>query len=207
MENEEVPPVTADLYFLMHKFLSGGPLKKTLQALHDELAENKLLPRRTDWLGSEHERTIEDMERQYPLVRPDYLLQLCCRASATPSAAPTPQKVASLFSLKKNATNSSNVEYNFKQLCNYVRRRHLVPVCNANAACNIANILRGREISGPVSRRWVVSPKLYSSLQFQRRTLGHLSAVYCLLFDYSGRYIITVSLGSIATKHIDLFVF
>jgi hypothetical protein len=148
MENEEVPPVTADLYFLMHKFLSGGPLKKTLQALHDELAENKLLPRRTDWLGSEHERTIEDMERQYPLVRPDYLLQLCCRASATPSAAPTSQKVASLFSLKKNATNSSNVEYNFKQLCNYVRRRHLVPVCNANAACNIGK-RRGR------LRKWV----------------------------------------------------
>lgn len=57
----------------------------------------------------------------------------------------------------------------------------------------IANVIRGREISGPISRKFTVNPKMYSALQFQRRTLGHLSAVYCLLFDHSGGHIITVS--------------
>ncbi|EEZ97170.1 Bromodomain and WD repeat-containing protein 3-like Protein [Tribolium castaneum] len=190
MDNPEVCPITADLYFLLHKFLSGGPLKKTLKALHEELTENKLLPQRTDWLGKLHDRTLEDLEHQYPNVRPDYLLQLCCRAGT--QKVTQVEKIATLFSLKKHAVNSSNVEYNFKQLCNYVQRRHLLPLCNrVHISSNLVNILRGREISGPISRRWVVAPKLYSGLQFQRRTLGHLSAVYCLLFDYSGRYIIT----------------
>lgn len=53
-------------------------------------------------------------------------------------------------------------------------------------------------MAGPLSRRFIVSPNLYSALQFQRRTLGHLSAVYCLLFDYSGRYIITVSVSRVS---------
>lgn len=34
--------------------------------------------------------------------------------------------------------------------------------------------------------------RMLSGLQLQRRTLGHLSAVYCLVFDCTGRYVITV---------------
>lgn len=30
-----------------------------------------------------------------------------------------------------------------------------------------------------------------ASLNLQRRTLGHLSAVYCVVFDCTGRYVIT----------------
>lgn len=32
---------------------------------------------------------------------------------------------------------------------------------------------------------------IYANIQLQRRTLGHLSAVYCVLFDRTGQYIIT----------------
>lgn len=31
----------------------------------------------------------------------------------------------------------------------------------------------------------------YSKLQMYRHTLGHLSAVYCVLYDRTGRYVIT----------------
>lgn len=54
-------------------------------------------------------------------------------------------------------------------------------------------VLQGREISGPLQRRQAVPTRLYSKQQLFCRTLGHLSAVYCLLFDRSGRYVITVS--------------
>lgn len=37
-------------------------------------------------------------------------------------------------------------------------------------------------------------------LQLQRRTLGHLSAVYCLVFDPTGRYVITVSIPNYNNK-------
>lgn len=55
------------------------------------------------------------------------------------------------------------------------------------------NSIRGREVSGPVSRHRGITPNLYNAIQNQRITIGHLSAVYCLLFDHSGNYIITVS--------------
>lgn len=48
-------------------------------------------------------------------------------------------------------------------------------------------------MSGQLSRHRTVSPYLFGGLQNQRITIGHLSAVYCLLFDHSGKYIITVS--------------
>lgn len=55
------------------------------------------------------------------------------------------------------------------------------------------NVLYGREMSGPTTRRLTVAPVRYTSLHLQRKTLGHLSAVYCLLFDRTGKYILTVS--------------
>lgn len=39
----------------------------------------------------------------------------------------------------------------------------------------------------------VFPARLLAGLQLQRRTLGHLSAVYCLAFDCTGRYVVTVS--------------
>jgi len=59
-------------------------------------------------------------------------------------------------------------------------------------------VLQGREISGPLQRRQAVPTCLYSKQQLFSRTLGHLSAVYCLLFDRSGHYVITVSVHTTA---------
>lgn len=52
-------------------------------------------------------------------------------------------------------------------------------------------ILQGRENSGPLARREAVPSRFYSRLQLYRHTLGHLSAVYCVLYDRTGQYIIT----------------
>lgn len=54
-----------------------------------------------------------------------------------------------------------------------------------------AKVLYGRETSGPVPRKLAICNQFYSKVQLLRRTLGHLSAVYCVLFDRSGKYIIT----------------
>jgi len=57
--------------------------------------------------------------------------------------------------------------------------------------CPIVRVLQGRENSGPLNRREAVPTKFYSKMQQYRHTLGHLSAVYCVLFDRTGKYIIT----------------
>lgn len=59
----------------------------------------------------------------------------------------------------------------------------------------LVKVLIGREFSGPQPRKFIIPSQLYTNLQLLRRTLGHLSAVYCVLFDRTGRYIVTVSLN------------
>lgn len=61
---------------------------------------------------------------------------------------------------------------------------------NANVFITV-QVLVGREAAGPITRRYIIQPNFYSKMCMLRRTLGHLSAVYCVLFDRSGRYIIT----------------
>lgn len=58
---------------------------------------------------------------------------------------------------------------------------------------SLVQVLYGRQSSGPISRKLAIPTKFYGKLDLLRRTLGHLSAVYCVLFDRSGKYIITVS--------------
>ncbi|KAG8230490.1 hypothetical protein J437_LFUL013532, partial [Ladona fulva] len=56
---------------------------------------------------------------------------------------------------------------------------------------NLVHVLQGREISSGIARRHAVPVKFYSKQRLFCRTLGHLSAVYCLLFDRTGKFMIT----------------
>ena len=83
-----------------------------------------------------------------------------------------------------------------KSLIDYCTRKHQSPladVISKNNTHNIVSVLFGRESSGPIPRKQAIPTSFYSKQELLRRTLGHLSAVYCVLFDRSGRYIITVS--------------
>lgn len=57
----------------------------------------------------------------------------------------------------------------------------------------LVKVLLGREISGPVNKRYLLPVAKFSNVEFHGRVLGHLTAVYCVCFDISGRYIATVS--------------
>ncbi|KAJ8937367.1 hypothetical protein NQ314_011913 [Rhamnusium bicolor] len=192
MENDKSIALTADVYFLIQRFLSAGLLKKTLKIFNKELEENNILPRRIDWEGNQHERTVEDMIKQFPNIRPDYLLQLCYQATNTSGTTLSNNKsLTSFLSFRSNIHDKNKILTNFRQYFNFVSRQHGAPIQELTASCNILNSIRGREVSGPLSRHRAISPRLYSSIQIQRITIGHLSAVYCLLFDHSGKYIIT----------------
>ncbi len=57
-------------------------------------------------------------------------------------------------------------------------------------------------MSGLVNPFQVKSANLYSKMTQLTRALGHLSAVYCVLFDRTGQFIITVS-EQTKTTHCD----
>lgn len=190
MEATQSPILNSDLCFLIQRFLSSSVLKKTLQVFNEELEESKILPTRIDWEGRQHDRTVDDMIRQFPNIRPDYLLHLCYKAIKSGDNVLS-DKSKSFLTFRPNKFQGNEILTNFKQFYNYVTRIHGVPIQNTENSFNLVNSVRGREVSGPVSRQRITTSKLYSSMQIQRTTVGHLSSVYCLLFDHSGKYIIT----------------
>lgn len=51
-----------------------------------------------------------------------------------------------------------------------------------------------RELSGGCHREFLMPTRMYHKMTLLSRSLGHLSAVYCVAFDRTGEYIFTVSI-------------
>lgn len=80
---------------------------------------------------------------------------------------------------------------NLREYCTRIHTKPLTDVLNRNNNHNIVNVLYGRQSAGPLTRKQAVPTSFYGKQDLLRRTLGHLSAVYCVLFDRSGKHIIT----------------
>uniref|UniRef100_A0A182QQ37 Bromo domain-containing protein n=1 Tax=Anopheles farauti TaxID=69004 RepID=A0A182QQ37_9DIPT len=166
-----------ELYFLISKFLANGPLRETAKVLVREL---------------EH---LD--ERKYPHVGPQHLLEICSRIGPLLDKA-LPPAVSGVTSVlgagRQSLLRTQESVSRPRQLLDYYTRRHghpLSDVVNRNNTHNLVKVLYGRESAGGLSRRQAIPPTFYSKQNLQRRTLGHLSAVYCVLFDRTGKYIIT----------------
>ena len=60
-----------------------------------------------------------------------------------------------------------------------------------------------RALSGACRKDLAFPTKMYSKMTLLSRSLGHLSAVYCVAFDRTGEYIFTVSLQGILYFAVD----
>uniref|UniRef100_A0A1Q3EZI4 Bromo domain-containing protein n=1 Tax=Culex tarsalis TaxID=7177 RepID=A0A1Q3EZI4_CULTA len=186
-----------ELYFLISKFLANGPLQETAKVLARELEHLNILPRRLDWTGQEHQQSLEELERKYPHIGPQHLLELCARIRPIldKELAPAVPGVLSLLGAgRQSVLRTRQSVTQPQQLLDYCSRRNHMPLADAvhrNNTHNIVRVLYGRESAGPIVRRLAIPTSFYSKQTLQRRTLGHLSAVYCVLFDRSGKYIIT----------------
>src|SRR5699024_9818380 len=56
---------------------------------------------------------------------------------------------------------------------------------------NLVSSLISREIAGPKPVAHIWPARCYERYHQYKRILGHLSSVYCVLFDRTGKYIIT----------------
>ncbi|GLV31866.1 BRWD3 [Carabus blaptoides fortunei] len=189
--------ITPELYFLIVKFLAAGPLKETAEVLRRELEKFKILPKRLDWEGNTHERSFEELEKQFPHIGPEHLVEICGRIGPILDKE-VPPVVSGVLSLlgagKQSLLRTANIEKTFIHLCTYAARRNHMPISDPHtliADHNLVKVLVGRQYSGPIQRRHIVPPLTYGRQQLLRRTLGHLSAVYCVLFDSTGKYIMT----------------
>ncbi|XP_055848126.1 bromodomain and WD repeat-containing protein 3 [Episyrphus balteatus] len=195
LSNENV--VVPELYFLISKFLAAGPLKETAKVLVKELEQKKVLPRRTDWLGNEHDQSFDELESKYSHIGANHLLEICARIGPILDNELTPAVpgiVSLLGSGRQSLMRTKDSIYKPRSLLDYCTRVHGVSLPDSAVSKpthNLEKVLIGREYGGPVRRKLVIPTSLYGKTRLLRRTVGHLSSVYCVLFDRTGQYIIT----------------
>ncbi|CAG0918143.1 unnamed protein product [Notodromas monacha] len=210
-----------ELYFLIAKYLTAGPCRNTARVLREELEREHVVPRRIDWLGGSHPQSFEEWEQTLGReVRPDHLRRLLDQLNPLlreQQSIPGPRvhtligsgrhtllrsqssKVLSAISSSLevyHGSNSTDDALSSERLAVRLRgcplRFH--PDHPASSKAKIVDILRSREVSGGwpfANGSGCVPNHLVSGITFLRRTIGHLSAVYCSTFDRTGRFLVT----------------
>ena len=123
-------------------------------------------------VGAAHHKTFRDMEEEFGSTAPEFLLQRCfemCTLTADPSAPP----VRSLFCRPTSQQNA-------------VKRTMLSrPTVPGDYLQNVQKMSLGFLTPGRVWHE----KYLCRQFRYLRKTLGHLSPVYCLTFDRTGQLV------------------
>lgn len=196
-KEEKLSPLDQEMMLLIIKYLEKGPCQEAAQVLTNVVETKSLLPERYDWEGGKHKQTVAEVVSRHPNVTSTFLPRICQRVGPLldKELKPNFPGLKSLLSggsqsLLRTEKSLSITQYNTYR---YTARRHgtslLVP--NTLKIHNTVNVLRSRENSGPLSRSLMISSQKYSNLRQHYTNLGHLSAVFCVLFDKLGEVIVT----------------
>ncbi|KAK3780024.1 hypothetical protein RRG08_029717 [Elysia crispata] len=186
-----------ELYFLIARFLSRGPCQQAAKVLLEEVEKFKLLPQRVDWEGNEHFRSYENLCYLNRHIRSDHLLRIVERVGTLldKELKPSVPGVKSLLgagslSLLRTVESSRQTKWS---IAHHIVRQHGAPVFPPSnlALPFISQVVRAYQTCGVVRHHSIIPSSTYHKISMHGRKLGHLSAVYCVLFDRSGRYIFT----------------
>lgn len=212
-----------EIYFLIMHFLSGGPCQRTCGQFWNELLEHDLLPRRYHaWYsrsgvpsGDENDDGLSfplsysKVVERYAHIEKDHLIKLLKQlllskvnllhdvaARNGPNAADVPTLLGTgSFSLLGYDENKADNEVKLQPA--HMRWPHM--------QADQVRGLRLREIGGGFARHHrapstraacyaIAKPStMVQKMQNVKKLRGHHSAVYCAVFDRSGRFVITGS--------------
>ncbi|KAI1241125.1 PH-interacting protein, partial [Lamprotornis superbus] len=191
-------PLPAELYFLIARFLEDGPCQQAAQVLIREVAEKELLPKRTDWTGKEHPRSYENLVKYYRHLAPDHLLQICHRLGPLleqeiPQSVPGVQTLlgAGRQSLLRTNKSCKHVVWKGSALAALHCGRPPESPVNYGSPPSIGYFCT--KLNGKYRLERLVPTAVYQHMKMHKRILGHLSSVYCVTFDRTGRRIFTGS--------------
>ncbi|KAJ6662401.1 hypothetical protein lerEdw1_011814 [Lerista edwardsae] len=194
-----LPLIESELYFLIARFLTTGPCKRAVEVLVQELEQHQLLPKRLDWEGKEHCRSYEDLVLSNKHVAPDHLLQICKRIGPIldKEIPPSIPRVNSLLgagkqSLLRTAKGCRSKVWKGSVIAALHRGRP--PEMPANSKLpNLVEVNYAKQLTGCTRSNSSFPGNMYQHIKMHRRILGHLSAVYCVVFDKTGHRIFTGS--------------
>ncbi|XP_075718167.1 PH-interacting protein isoform X3 [Rhinoderma darwinii] len=190
----------SELFFLVARFLEDGPCQEAAQVLIREVEKKELLPRRVDWTGEEHPRTYQNLVKYYRHLAPDHLLQVCQRVGPLLEKE-VPQSVPGVLtllgagrqSLLRTNKSCKHVVWKGSDLAALHCGRPPESPINYGSPPNLATTLFARKLNGKYKFQSLVPTAVYQHMKMHKRILGHLSSVYCVTFDRTGRRIFTGS--------------
>ncbi|XP_034755192.1 PH-interacting protein isoform X1 [Etheostoma cragini] len=199
-DSTHIAQLTSELYFLIARFLEAGPCQKAAETLIREVEEKELLPIRLDWTGQEHPGTYENLVKLYRHISPDHLLQVCSRVcplleSEVPASVPGLSSLlgAGRQNLLRSSKSCKNVVWKGSALAALHCGRPPEPPIIYGSPPNIVETSFGRRLNGSYRLRQLLPTAVYLHMKMHKRILGHLSSVYCVTFDRTGRRIFTGS--------------
>ncbi|KAM3861557.1 LOW QUALITY PROTEIN: PH-interacting protein [Diretmus argenteus] len=195
-----IAQLTSELYFLIARFLEAGPCQNAAETLIREVEEKELLPKRLDWTGQEHPGTYENLVKLHRHISPDHLLQVCSRVCPllereVPASVPglTSLLGAGRQNLLRTNKSCKHVVWKGSALAALHCGRPPEPPIIYGSPPNIVETGYGRRLNGSYRLRQLLPTAVYQHMKMHKRILGHLSSVYCVTFDRTGRRIFTGS--------------
>uniref|UniRef100_A0A9J2Q5S3 Uncharacterized protein n=1 Tax=Ascaris lumbricoides TaxID=6252 RepID=A0A9J2Q5S3_ASCLU len=182
--------VFSELLLIIQRHLAQGPCQHAAEILRREIEHLNLLPRRHDFRGITYNQSIDDYERQVPANQPS-LVSIIERLSALLNnlmPPVVPNLPLRIFTSRRLALDRSTAP-----LKDVARLRDAM--CNkayqALEGLDKPRLLIARELGRRLPRRHMLHKSSMQSLELHCRILGHLSSVFCVAFDRTGRYIVT----------------
>uniref|UniRef100_A0A674MKM9 Pleckstrin homology domain interacting protein n=1 Tax=Takifugu rubripes TaxID=31033 RepID=A0A674MKM9_TAKRU len=176
------------------RFLEAGPCQKAAEV------GVFLLPKRLDWTGQEHPGTYENLVKLYRHVSADHLLQVCSRVCPllereVPASVPglTSLLGAGRQNLLRTSKSCKHVVWKGSALAALHCGRPPEPPIIYGSPPNIVETSFSRRLNGSYRLRQLLPTAVYQHMKMHKRILGHLSSVYCVTFDRTGRRIFTGS--------------
>ncbi|KAM7368165.1 hypothetical protein PAMP_014411 [Pampus punctatissimus] len=146
-------------------------------------------------------REVEEKEvKLYRHISPDHLLQVCSRVCPllereVPASVPglTSLLGAGRQNLLRTSKSCKHVVWKGSALAALHCGRPPEPPIIYGSPPNIVETSNGRRLNGSYRLRQLVPTAVYQHMKMHKRILGHLSSVYCVTFDRTGRRIFTGS--------------
>ncbi|KAJ8573931.1 hypothetical protein K7X08_010442 [Anisodus acutangulus] len=211
-----------EVYFLIMHFLSAGPCHRTYGQFWNELLEHQLLPRRYHaWYsrsaapsgdenddGKSFPLSYNRLVERYSHVGKDHLVKLLKQLLLSVKAPPPGMVGGNTINAAAVPTLLGTGSFSLLSSDQDQRNDEVKPPGHLRWPHMLADQLRGlslREIGGGFSKHHrapsiraacyaIAKPStMVQKMQNIKKARGHRSAVYCAIFDRSGRYVITGS--------------
>ncbi|OQV14435.1 Bromodomain and WD repeat-containing protein 1 [Hypsibius exemplaris] len=211
MDEEAVEPLdveAAEFEFLIAKYLQNGRFKEIGDSLARKLEDQKALPKRVDWMGVEHDLDFQELAETYDHVEPDYIFKVSRNLGRSVEDGGRSGAIEGISSLLQSAgcgrlDPSRGADVSRKPrwtisdlLCSknpWYPRAVPPAVASSDAFPNWPLLHTARLFHGYLNPEVQFSKRYYAVFQLHKKILGHLAAVFNVLFDRTGKYIITGS--------------